>query len=156
MAGKGVPGRIAAQNRKARHDYFIEDTFDAGIILTGSEVKSLREGRANINDSYAAERNGELFLFGAHISEYAPAKRANHEPLRIRKLLLHKRELAKLFDSVNRQGMTLIPLAVYFNDRGFAKVQLGLAKGKQKQDKRASIKEREWKRDKARVMRAKG
>jgi SsrA-binding protein len=147
--------RYIAQNRKARHDYLIEDTLEAGLILAGSEVKSLRKGGASINEAYAAERGGELFLMNANIPIYAAA-RVNHEPRRARKLLLHKKELNRLTGAVTREGMTLVPLGLYFNDRGIAKVAIGLAKGKRKSDKRAAEKERDWKRDKARIMRARG
>lgn len=147
--------RYIAQNRKARHDYLIEDTLEAGLILAGSEVKSLRKGGASINEAYAAERGGELFLMNANIPVYAAA-RINHEPRRARKLLLHKKELNRLTGAVTREGMTLVPLGLYFNDRGIAKVAIGLAKGKRKSDKRAAAKERDWKRDKARIMRARG
>ena len=147
--------RYIAQNRKARHDYLIEDTLEAGLILAGSEVKSLRKGGASINEAYAAERGGELFLMNANIPVYAAA-RINHEPRRARKLLLHKKELNRLAGAVTREGMTLVPLGLYFNDRGIAKVAIGLAKGKRKSDKRAAEKERDWKRDKARIMRARG
>ncbi len=147
---------FAAQNRKARHNYFIEDNFEAGIMLTGSEVKSLRAGRATITDAFAADQDGELYLFNAYIPEYEQARHFNHEPKRPRKLLMHHREIAKLLNAVNRKGMTLVALGIYFNDRGIAKVDLGLARGKQHHDKRADIKERDWKRDKARLMRDKG
>jgi SsrA-binding protein len=147
--------RYIAQNRKARHDYLIEDTLEAGLILAGSEVKSLRKGGASINEAYAAERGGELFLMNANIPIYAAA-RVNHEPRRARKLLLHKKELNRLTGAVTREGMTLVPLGLYFNDRGIAKVAIGLAKGKRKSDKRAAEKERDWKRDKARILRARG
>jgi SsrA-binding protein len=147
--------RYIAQNRKARHDYLIEDTLEAGLILAGSEVKSLRKGGASINEAYAAERGGELFLMNANIPIYAAA-RVNHEPRRARKLLLHKKELNRLTGAVTREGMTLVPLGLYFNERGIAKVAIGLAKGKRKSDKRAAEKERDWKRDKARIMRARG
>jgi len=147
--------RYIAQNRKARHDYLIEDTIEAGLMLAGSEVKSLRAGGVSINEAYAAERGGELFLMNANIPVYAAA-RVNHEPRRARKLLLHKKELNKLAGAVTREGMTLVPLGLYFNERGIAKVALGLAKGKRKSDKRAAEKERDWKRDKARILRARG
>jgi SsrA-binding protein len=147
--------RYIAQNRKARHDYLIEDTIEAGLILAGSEVKSLRKGGVSINEAYAAERGGELYLMNANIPEYAAA-RINHEPRRPRKLLLHKKELNRLAGAVTREGMTLVPLGLYFNERGIAKVVIGLAKGKHKADKRAAEKERDWKRDKARIMRARG
>ena len=145
--------RYIAQNRKARHDYLIEDTIEAGLMLAGSEVKSLRAGGVSINEAYAAERGGELFLMNANIPVYAAA-RINHEPRRARKLLLHKKELNRLAGAVTREGMTLVPLGLYFNDRGIAKVAIGLAKGKRKSDKRAAEKERDWKRDKARILRS--
>lgn len=147
---------IAAQNRKARHDYFIEENFEAGIQLAGSEVKSLRAGRATITEAYASDEDGELFLINAYIPEYESANYFNHDPKRKRKLLLHKREIEKLRNAVNRKGMTLVALSIFFNERGLAKVDLGLAKGKQHHDKRQDVKERDWKRDKARLMRAKG
>jgi SsrA-binding protein len=150
-------GRIAAQNRRARYDYFIDQTVEAGIILAGTEVKALRSGQASINESYAGEIAGELFLVNAHIPEYGKAhKLLQHEVRRPRKLLLHRRELGKLLDSIRRDGMTLIPLAVYFNPRGIAKVQLGVARGKRKGDKRETEKTRDWQREKARLIRDKG
>jgi SsrA-binding protein len=156
-AGKGKgPGRIAAQNRKARHDYLIEDKIEAGIALAGSEVKSLREGKASIVDAFAGEKNGELYLMNAYIPEYAPARHFGHEPKRARKLLVHRRERNKLLGAVAREGMTLVPLSIYFNARGVAKVELALARGKHKADKRAAIKERDWQRQRARLMREKG
>ena len=148
--------QMVAQNRKARHDYFIEDSLEAGLILTGTEVKSLRAGHATLGDSYAVEKSGEIYLVNAHISEYSGGNQENHEPLRERKLLLHKREIARLIDATQRQGMTVVPLALYFNPRGIAKVNLGIAKGKRQYDKRAAIKDREWKRDKARLMKEQG
>jgi SsrA-binding protein len=149
--------RTAAENRKARHDYFIEDTIEAGIVLTGSEVKSLREGRGNLRDSYAAEDRGEIWLYGVHIPEYGNARGFDsHEPRRPRKLLLHGREIARLMGVVQREGATLVPLSIYFNDRGIAKVELGLARGKRKADKRESEKERDWQREKARLLRERG
>jgi len=152
----GEPGRQVAQNRRARFDYFIEDTLEAGIMLAGTEVKSLRAGRASINESFAGERQGELFLFNAHIPEYQLAGRhLQHELKRPRKLLVRRKELNKLLGSIRRDGVTIVPLAVYFNDRGIAKVQLGLAKGKRKVDKRETEKQRDWQRDKARLMRDK-
>ena len=154
--GPSGAGRVIAQNRKARHDYLIEDTLEAGIVLTGSEVKSLRLGRASITESYAGERDGEIFLFAAHIAEYPAAGRFGHEPRRPRKLLLHKRQIARLIGAATREGYTLVPLALYFNERGRAKVKLGLARGKKKRDKRAAEKARDWKREKARLLRAKG
>jgi SsrA-binding protein len=148
--------RLAAQNRKARHNYFIEDTLEAGLMLRGTEVKSLRQGGASIAESYAGPMQGELYLFNAHIPEYVGAKHFGHEPLRPRKLLVRRRELGRLLGSVQRQGVTLVPLSIYFNDRGIAKVQLGIAKGKRKIDKRETEKARDWQRDRARLMRDKG
>ncbi len=145
--------RFAAQNRKARHDYFIEDTLEAGMMLLGTEVKSLRTGRASIAEAFAVEKDGALWLVNAFIPEYDSASRFNHLPRRARKLLVRKREMSRLLGLITREGMTLVPLAIYFNDRGIAKLQLGLAKGKKKVDKRESIKERDWKRDKARELR---
>jgi SsrA-binding protein len=147
--------RIAAQNRKARHDFFIEDHLETGIVLEGSEVKSLREGRASLVDAWAGERNGELWLFSAYIPEYGAA-RVNHETRRPRKLLVSRRERERLFAAVGKEGVTLVPLSIYFNERGRAKVDLGVAKGKRKVDKRETIKQRDWDRQKARLMRAKG
>jgi len=149
-------GLVVARNRKARHDYFIEDTFEAGIALTGSEVKSLRGGRASIADSHATERGGELWLLNAHIPEYASASHFSHETRRPRKLLLHKRQINRLIGAVQREGKTLVPLAIYFNGRGRAKVELALAHGKKAHDKRAAIRDRDWAREKQRVMRARG
>ncbi|HXQ39656.1 MAG TPA: SsrA-binding protein SmpB [Candidatus Udaeobacter sp.] len=146
--------RSVAQNRKARHDYFIEDTLEAGMQLLGSEVKSLRSGRASIAEAFAAEKDGDLYLLNAHIPEYESANRFNHAPRRPRKLLLHKKESERLKGRINREGMTLVPLAIYFNARGIAKCQLGVAKGKHKADKRQTIKERDWQREQARVLRA--
>ena len=155
MAKKKQPlGRFAALNRKARHDYLIEDTIEVGIVLVGSEVKSLRGGSANITDAYATSRRGELLLMNAYIPEYHAANRLNHEPRRPRKLLLHRREIDRLARATDRKGMTLVPLAVYFNDSGIAKVELGLARGKKAHDKRASERDRDWQRDKARLLRA--
>lgn len=149
--------RIAAQNRRARFDYFIEDTLEAGIMLTGTEVKSLRAGRASINEAYAGLKDGELFLVNAHIPEYLQAGRwLQHEIRRPRKLLVRRRELGKLAGAIKLKGATLVPMSIYFNDRGFAKVQLGVATGKKKGDKRETTKERDWQRDKARLMRNKG
>jgi len=149
-------GRTAAQNRCARHDYFIEDTVEAGIVLVGTEVKSLRTGQASIAEAFAREVDGELFLVNAHIPEYRQAHRLlQHEVKRPRKLLLHRREMGKLLGSIKREGVTIVPLAVYFNARGVAKVQLGLAKGKRKEDKREADKARDWQREKARLLRNK-
>jgi SsrA-binding protein len=153
MARDPETQRFAAQNRKARHDYFIQDTLEAGMMLLGTEVKSLRSGRASIGEAFAIEKEGELWLVNAFIPEYDSASRFNHLPRRARKLLVRKREMGRLLGSITREGMTLVPLAIYFNDRGIAKLQLGLAKGKRKVDKRESIKERDWKREKARELR---
>ncbi len=147
------PGRIAARNRKAYRDYFIEDKLEAGLVLVGTEVKSLRAGRATIVDGYAADLGGELFLLNTYIPEYQAASRDQHATRRPRKLLVRKREMRKLLVAVNRDGMTIVPLSIYFNQRGLAKVELGLAKGKRKFEKRAAVKAREWKRDKDRLMR---
>ncbi len=153
---KKSPGNFAAQNRKARHNYHILERFEAGLVLTGTEVKSLRLGRATISEAYAGEKGGELYLLDAHIPEYKAASGRNHEPKRPRKLLLRKSELRKLAGAVQRKGMTLVAMSIYFNARGIAKVELGLGQGKHTYDKRAASKERDWKRDKARVMRARG
>ncbi len=145
--------RFVALNRRARFDYFIEDTLEAGIMLAGSEVKTLRQGSASIQESFAGERGGELWLFNAFIPIYKAANRFNHEERRARKLLVHRRQLNKLLGSVRREGVTLVPLSIYFNDRGIAKVEIGVAKGKKKGDKREAEKQRDWQRDKARIMR---
>lgn len=154
-AKKGHSGSVA-QNRKARHNYEILEKLEAGIVLTGTEVKSLREGRATIGEAYAGEKDGELYLLNAFIPEYLSANRFNHEPKRARKLLVKRREMGKLIGAVTREGMTIVPLAIYFNKRGIAKVELALAKGRQTHDKRNAIKTRDWQRQKARLMREKG
>ena len=155
-APRDEPGRAAAQNRRARHEYFIDDTVEAGIVLFGTEVKSLRSGQASIAEAYAGEVDGELFLLNAHIPEYQQAHRLlQHAVKRPRKLLLHRKEAAKLLGSIRREGITIVPLSVYFNPRGIAKVQLGLARGKRKADKRDAEKDRDWQRDKARLLRNK-
>ncbi len=156
MAPKRESGKLVAENRKARFNYDIEEKLEAGIALKGSEVKSLRAGRANIAESYASEEGGELYLTNAHIAEYASAARDGHAPTRPRKLLLHSREIARLIGAIHRQGMTLVPLKLYFNARGIAKVELGLAKGKKLHDKRDTEKRRDWERQKRRLMREKG
>src|SRR3954469_23774350 len=148
--------KIAAENRRARYDYAIEDTYEAGIALTGTEVKSLRFGEGSIAESYAEVKDGEVWLINANIPEFSHGNRFNHEPKRPRKLLLTAREINKMFGAVARQGMTLVPLSVYFNSRGRAKVELALAKGKQTHDKRQTIKDRDWQRDKARLLRERG
>ena len=145
-------GRIA-ENRKARHEYQIEEKIEAGLILQGSEVKSLRSGRASIAESYAGENNGRLVLFNVNIPIYEPA-RVNHEPKRPRELLVKVRERNRMLGLIRREGMTLVPLAMYFNDRGVAKILIGLAKGRKKQDKRQADKDRTWSRDKARLLRS--
>ena len=145
--------QLIAQNRKARHDYFIEDTLEAGLILKGSEVKALRAGRASIGESYVDERGGKLFLTGAHISEYGHANRFNHEPTRARELLLKKRELTRLSGQIQTKGISLVPLSLYFNERGIAKCEVALVKGKKQHDKRQTEKEKDWSRQKARLMR---
>ena len=157
MAKKKDDGqRVVADNRKARHLYFIESTLEAGLMLMGSEVKSLRTGKANIAESYAQAKDGEIFLVNSYIPEYLMANRFNHEPRRVRKLLVRKTEARRLSAAVQREGMTLVPLRVYFTPRGIAKIELGLAKGKKLHDKRQTEKARDWARDKARLMRAKG
>jgi SsrA-binding protein len=148
--------RIAADNRRARFNYEIGQTFEAGIALTGTEVKSLRGGKATIGESYAGEMGGEIYLFNAYIPEYLEANRFNHETRRPRKLLLHKREVNKLLGAVQREGMTVVPLKVYFNDRGRAKVEVALARGKKLHDKRESERARDWQREQGRLLREKG
>ncbi len=148
--------RPIAQNRKARYQYIIESTLEAGVVLVGSEVKSLRQGRCSIGEAYAYEQDGELYLRSMHISPYEAANRENHEPLRPRKLLVRRRELAKLLSQIQRGGYTLVPLSIYFNERGIAKVELALARGKRKADKRQTEKNRDWSRQKARLLREQG
>jgi SsrA-binding protein len=157
LATREEAKKFAAQNRRARFDFFIDDVLEAGIMLTGSEVKSLRGGRASVNEAYAGLKSGELYLFNAYIPEYLQAGRVDqHEPKRPRKLLVRRRELDKLAAGIKQKGVTLVPMSVYFNDRGIAKVEIGLATGKKKHDKRQNEKERSWQRDKARLMRDKG
>jgi SsrA-binding protein len=156
MARDPSTNRFAAQNRRPRYDYAIGDTVDAGMVLTGTEVKSLRLGRVSINEAFATEKDGEFWLYNSYFPEYESANRFNHEPRRARKLLLKRREIKKLLGQTQRQGMTLIPLSIYFNDRGIAKMQLGLAHGKRKADKRATEKEKDWKRDQQRLVRTRG
>ena len=150
------PQRLVAENRRARHDYFIEDDIEAGIVLEGSEVKALRAGKANIAESYAAVEGGELWLINGYIPAYAQARSFGHEERRRRKLLVGKRELARLWQGTAREGMTLVPLKLYFNERGRAKLLLGVAKGKKMADKRATEAKRDWQRQKARIMRDRG
>jgi SsrA-binding protein len=159
MAPKGsqrVVNKIVAENRKARFNYEIIDTYEAGLVLTGTEVKSLREGKANIAESYASDEGDEIWLINSHLPEYLQANRFNHEPRRRRKLLLSKREINRLRAGINREGMTLVPLKVYFNEKGRAKLELALAKGKKLHDKRETEKARDWSRDKSRLMRERG
>ena len=148
--------KLIAENRRARFDYFIEDTFEAGLVLTGTEVKSLRVGKANIAESYAAVEGDEIVLVNADIPPYTQANRFNHEPRRPRKLLLHRRQIDRLMGAVNREGLTIIPTKLYWNDKGVAKLEIGLAKGKKIHDKRETVAQRDWQRDKARLMRDKG
>ncbi len=148
--------KVVADNRKARRNYEIEETFEAGLVLGGTEVKSLRTGKANISDAYASEEGGELFLYNAYIPEYLQANRFNHSPRRPRKLLLHRKEIHKLIVGIQREGMTVVPLKLYFNDRGIAKLELALAKGRKLHDKRQVERKRDWDRQKARLMREKG
>jgi SsrA-binding protein len=148
--------KVVAENRRARFEYYIEDVFEAGIALTGTEVKSLRFGEGSIAESYAEVKDGQVFLVNSNVPEFSHGNRFNHEPKRPRKLLLHEREIAKLTGAVERKGMTLVPLSIYFNGRGRAKVELALAKGKNAADKRQTIKERDWKREQGRLLRDHG
>jgi SsrA-binding protein len=156
MAAKPDPRfKIAAENRKARFHYAIDETIEAGIALTGSEVKSLRAGKASIAESYAAARDGELWLLNSNITEYKQAGRFNHAPKRPRKLLLHRRQINKLIGAVEREGMTVVPLKMYFNDKGRAKIEIALARGKKLHDKRESEKKRDWARERGQLLRQK-
>ena len=148
--------KIVAENRRARFEYFLEEFFEAGIALTGTEVKSLRFGEGSIAEAYAEVKDGQVSLINANIPEYSHGNRLNHEPKRPRKLLLHEREIEKMHKGLSREGMTLIPMSVYFNGRGRAKVELALAKGKKLHDKRETVKDRDWKRDQQRLMRERG
>ena len=145
--------KTVAENRRARFDYFIEQVFEAGIALTGTEVKSLRFGEGSITEAYAEVKDGEVWLVNSNVPEFSHGNRFNHEPKRPRKLLLKEREIAKMHGAVAREGMTLVPLSVYFNRRGRAKVELAMAKGKKAHDKRETIKERDWKREQSRLLR---
>jgi SsrA-binding protein len=156
MAPKPERYKIAADNRKARFNYEIGETFEAGVALTGTEVKSLRAGRATIAEAYADAREGELWLINANIPEYLQASRFNHAPKRPRKLLLHKRQIAKLIGAVEREGMTVVPLKLYFNEKGRAKIEIALARGKKLHDKRETDRKRSWDRERSRLLRAKG
>lgn len=149
---KKSSGKFIAENRRARFDFAIDETFEAGIMLHGTEVKSLRNGEANIAESYASYENGEMWLINAHVPEYLEANKFNHEPRRRRKLLLHQKEIVKLANGVDRQGMTIVPLKLYFNDRGRAKLEIALAKGKNVADKRETAKNRDWNREKSRIL----
>ncbi|MCK5749499.1 MAG: SsrA-binding protein SmpB [Oricola sp.] len=154
---KSDPARkIVAENRRARFNYEIDDTVEAGLVLQGTEVKSLRNGEANIAESYVSEEGGEIWLINSYIPEYLEANRFNHEPRRRRKLLLNKREMARMAQSADREGMTLVPLKLYFNDRGLAKLQVAVAKGKKTVDKRETVKKRDWDRQKARILKEHG
>lgn len=150
------PRKLIADNRRARFDYYVEDTYEAGLVLTGTEVKSLRLGRATIGESYASPENGEVWLVNCYIPEYGPASQFNHEPRRKRKLLLKEREINKLFGAVDREGRTVVPLKLFFNERGMVKLEIALAKGKKEHDKRDATKNAEWKREQSRIMRDRG
>jgi SsrA-binding protein len=157
MANKAErPFKIIADNRKARYNYEIGETFEAGLVLTGSEVKSMRAGKASIAEAYAAARDGELWLYNSNVSEYKQAGRFNHLPKRPRKLLLHRRQINKLIGAVEREGMTLVPLKLYFNDKGRVKIAIALARGKKLHDKRETERRRSWERERGRLMRQKG
>jgi SsrA-binding protein len=157
MAKKPEPNRkVVAENRKARYNFQIGETFEAGIQLAGTEVKSLRQSKAMIAESYVSPEGGEIWLINSNIPEYLQANRFNHEPTRRRKLLLQKRQMERLVGAVQREGMTIVPLRLYFNERGMAKVEIALAKGKQVHDKRESEKARDWEREKGRLLRDRG
>jgi SsrA-binding protein len=156
MAEKKPGIKIVADNRKARFNYEIGETFEAGIALTGTEVKSLRQGKASIGESYADARGGEIWLVNANIPEYLQAGRDNHAPKRARKLLLHKRQIDKLSGAIEREGMTIVPLKLYFNLRGRAKLELAVARGKKLHDKRETDRKRSWERERGRLLRVKG
>ena len=153
---KEFQGKTVAENRKARFAYEVLDTVEAGLVLTGTEVKSLREGQANIQESYASNEGGEIWLINSYLPEYLQGNRFNHEPRRRRKLLLNKREMARLSQSVEREGMTMVPLKIYFNDQGRAKLLLAVARGKKLHDKRETEKQRDWGREKARLLKERG
>lgn len=148
--------KLIARNKRARFDYEITETLEAGIILKGSELKPIRQGRSSINESHAGEMQGSLFLFNMNIEEYTQAHRQNHEPKRPRQLLVRKRQLNKWLGAIGKKGMTIIPISVYFNDKGLVKVQLGLGRGKKTVDKRETIKQRDWERSKAKILRSRG
>jgi SsrA-binding protein len=154
--GRGGARKVVVENRRARFDYEILETFEAGIALAGPEVKSLRQGRGNLQDAYASVDHGELFLVNAYIPEYTEANRFNHEPRRPRKLLLHRREIDRLAGGVLRDGLTIVPLRLFFNPRGRAKAEIALARGKKLHDKRETEKQRSWAREKSRLLRERG
>ena len=157
MAHPDADGRTTiAENRRARYDYFIEETLEAGLALVGTEVKALREGRATITESYASAEGGGIMLINSYIPEYAPASRFNHEPRRHRRLLLHARQIGKLSQAIQREGRTLVPMRLYWDPKGRAKLEIAVAKGKKAHDKREATADRDWQRDKARLMREKG
>ncbi|TAN12888.1 MAG: SsrA-binding protein SmpB [Rhizobiaceae bacterium] len=153
---KNPNNKTVAENRKARFSYEVLDTYEAGLALTGTEVKSLRQGQANIQESYASAEGGEIWLINSYIPEYLQGNRFNHEPRRRRKLLLNKREMARLAQGVEREGMTMVPLKIYFNDRGRAKLLLAIARGKKLHDKRETAKQRDWGRERARLLKERG
>ncbi|VAV98564.1 tmRNA-binding protein SmpB [hydrothermal vent metagenome] len=148
--------KVIAVNRRARFDYLINDVLEVGIVLTGTEVKAMREGKVNIAESYASPENGEIWLINANIPEYSAGNRQNHEPKRPRKLLLHRREMVRLVQAVERKGFTLVPLRLYFNARGMAKLEIGIGQGKKQHDKRETSKDRDWARSKQRLLRDRG
>jgi SsrA-binding protein len=148
--------KLIAENRRARFDYFLDETLEAGLMLTGTEVKALRQGRANIAESYVGVEGRGLALINAYIPEYGPANRFNHEPRRQRRLLMHRRQIDKLIAAAQREGRTLVPTKLYFNDKGLVKLEVALARGKKAHDKRATEAERDWKREQGRLMRDRG
>lgn len=156
MTQRIANGGNVAQNRKARFNYSIEDEIEAGLVLMGTEVKSMRAGQANINDAFAVVQSGEIWLHNAYIAEYPPANQFNHEARRPRKVLLHKRQMEKMIGKLKVKGATIVPLALFFNKKGFAKVMLGMARGKKEYEKRDTIKDREWQKEQGRIMRDKG
>ena len=148
--------KVVAENRRARFDYFVEERFEAGIQLAGTEVKALRQGEGSIAEAYATVEGDEVWLINSHIPEYSHGNRLNHQPRRQRKLLLRAREIAKLHGAITRQGLTLVPLSIYFNGRGRAKIEVALARGKKMHDKRETVKERDWKREQQRLLKSNG
>jgi len=156
MAAEPQVRKLIAENRRARFDYFLEDNVEAGIVLTGTEVKALRQGRANIAESYASAEGRDIVLINAYIPEYGPANRFNHEPRRPRRLLLHRRQIDRMIAAIQREGRTIVPLRLFWDDKGRAKLELAMAKGKKIHDKRQTEADRDWSRDKARLMRDKG